>query len=195
MPAQTQTETPFNGYSQPNLMHTGLCRIICIPDRFGENLKCILSWRSLGPRSIKPACSFWRKNNCTGNLFLQAGATALWDKEEEGNTGFQFPGLVWAIRLVATWITQKNKKTHSCEQNAKPTHWVSSALRPNCSQWTRNPGCIWWCCFAGDSQWKYRHGDSSWITYFDWAFTFGFQELGPMLDNRRDTTEPIRYLM
>ena len=41
-------------------------------------------------------------------------------------------------------------------------------------------------------RWKYRHGDSSWITYFDWAFTFGFQELGPGLDKRTDLTETVR---
>ena len=43
-----------------------------------------------------------------------------------------------------------------------------------------------------NGKWKYRHGDSSWVTYFDWAFTFGFQELGSALDKRADVTEAVR---
>ena len=48
--------------------------------------------------------------------------------------------------------------------------------------------------FSDNGKWKYRHGDSSWVTYFDWAFTFGFQELGSALDKRADATEAVRQV-
>ena len=42
-----------------------------------------------------------------------------------------------------------------------------------------------------DGHWSYRHGGSSWITYFDWAFTFGFQEYDL---KGADPTHAIRYM-
>ncbi len=43
---------------------------------------------------------------------------------------------------------------------------------------------------TSDGHWSYRHGGSSWITYFDWSFTFGFQEYDL---KGADPTHAIRY--
>ncbi|KAI0241334.1 putative N-acetylgalactosaminyltransferase 9 [Lamellibrachia satsuma] len=43
-----------------------------------------------------------------------------------------------------------------------------------------------------DGYWEYRHGGSMWRTYFDWTFTFGFQQMSDANIIRRKTpTEPV----
>ncbi|KAK2193092.1 hypothetical protein NP493_17g06021 [Ridgeia piscesae] len=43
-----------------------------------------------------------------------------------------------------------------------------------------------------DGIWEFMHGASTWKTYFDWSFTFGFQDMSVRDKQNRNETHPVR---
>ena len=87
------------------------------------------------------------------------------------------------------WITLHNNKNDDANETSC---YFKTYSAPGLKQ-LKNYDSEFFITNIPETGWRYRHGDSSWITYFDWAFTFGFQELGPSLDKRTDPTEVVRY--